>query len=466
MKLLPRCLAAQALLGCLLTLMVTSVEAKIKPKTLAPVWQNYVSIAVDANGTPHAVYQSIDYHLYHAWLDGRRWRHELVDDSSDSGWGNSIAIDAQGNLHVSYGAQRGLGAQKLVYANFSNDQWQITDLGVDGTDTVLKLDQYGQPHIAYGGANTIQHAWNDGAGWHFEDTGLSSGPYRHDFALDSNDRAHLAFSRNYDGHYYGTNEYGNWESTLLDTGNSTPIAIAIDSQNHPHVAAGVAGSVVYYRYDGAGWTSELVIDPADTEYAPVDGLALALDGNDHAHLLIAFYAGVEVSVYAFDNGLDWAAGVVDKNNSGFYPSLTLAPNGVVHGTYCTALIKDKSKAKWVNIALPDLAGVWNDASVTENGDRWNFVGTLAITNNGIKKVAKNSVVLYVSDDAELDEGDTVLPVTVKVKRLKPDATVNVPVKFQYNDSLAGKYLIAVIDPEMRTYDQNMIDNIVTIMLAP
>jgi hypothetical protein len=284
--------------------------------------------------------------------------------------------------------------------------------------------------------------------------------------LDSNDHAHLAFSRNYDGHYYGTNEYGIWESALLDSGNSTPVAIAVDSHNHPHVAAGLTGSVKYYQYDGANWTSELVLDPADTDNAPVDGLALAIDGDDHAHLLMALYLGIDVVVYAFDNGMNWEAGVVDKKNAGFYPTLTLDPNGVAYGTYCTALKKDKSKAKWVRIALPDLAGSWDGVAVTDDGGDWNVTGTLSIKNNGLEKAAKNSVLLYVSDDAEFDESDTVLPGALKVKSLKPDTTVNISVDFQYKTSLAGKYLIALIDPEMVTYDRNMTDNIVTVLVEP
>lgn len=44
--------------------------------------------------------------------------------------------------------------------------------------------------------------------------------------------------------------------------------------------------------------------------------------------------------------------------------------------------------------------------------------------------------------------------------------MNVPVDFQYNTSLAGKYLIVIIDPEMLTYDRNMTDTIVTVLLEP
>jgi hypothetical protein len=128
--------------------------------------------------------------------------------------------------------------------------------------------------------------------------------------------------------------------------------------------------------------------------------------------------------------------------------------------------KNKSKARWVRIGLPDLAGTLNGVTVTEDGGGWNIAGTLAIKNNGLGKAVKNSVQLYVSDNAEFDESDTILPGAIKVKSLKPDTTVNISVDFRYNTSLAGKYLIAVIDPKMVTYDRNMTDNIVTVLLEP
>jgi len=463
-----RWLFAPVILACLLLMAVTSVEGKIKARTLAPVRQNYASIAVDPTGIPHAVYMGTDYHLYHAWLEGKQWKREVVDASSDCGWGNSIAVDAQGDLHVSYRAYRGLGATKLVYATFDGIQWKITDLGVEASDTVLRLDQAGQPHIAYGGNSTIQYAWFDGAAWHFEDTGLGTGPYRHDFVLDGNGHAHLAFSRNSDGHYYGTNGSGSWESTQLGTGDATPVAIAVDSRNHPHVAAGVPGSVKYYQYDGANWSSELILDPValEIENAPVDGVAMTLDADDHAQLLVALYLGIDVSVFVFDNGMGWVGAVLDKKNAGFFPSLTLDSSGVTYGTYCTAQLRDKSKAKWVRIAWPDLAGTWDGIAVTEVDSKWNVAGTLSITNNGLDKAPKTTVHLYLSDDTQFDDGDTLLPTALKVKSLKPDTMVDVSVSFSYDSSLTGKYLIAVIDLDALTGDRNMSDNIVTVELQP
>lgn len=130
-------------------------------------------------------------------------------------------------------------------------------------------------------------------------------------------------------------------------------------------------------------------------------------------------AGKDVNMYAFDNGLDRVAGVVDEKDAGFYPGLMFDPNAVAYGTYCTATKKNKSKAKWVRIGLPDLAGTLDGVTETEDGGGWNVAGTLAIKKYGLGKAVKNSVLLYVSDDAEFDEGDTVLPGALKVYSLNP-----------------------------------------------
>lgn len=481
MKSLLRWLFTPAILACLLSMPLTSVEGKIKPKKLGTIWANYNSIAVDPAGTPHVVYIAPDDHRYHAWFDGRRWQHELLDPNPYTGGVHSLAIDAQGGLHVSYGEVTPLGKSNLIYATLNGTQWDIANLGVVGYHPVLKLDQNGRPHIAYeapdssGGVNagyTIHYAWHDGDNWNFEDTGFvlggpqSSGPNRHDFVLDTQDHAHLAFSHNYDGRYYATNVNGIWESTLLESGNSMPMAIAVDSQNYPHVVAGAPDSVKRYQYDGTNWSSEVILDSTDIGSSSINELALTIDAADREHLLMALNLEVGLSMYAFDNGLDWVQVMLDKKDAGWFPSITLDPNDVVYGTYCAAKNRRNDQAKWVRIALPDLAGSWGGVTLTEDNGIWNVAGTLSITNNGLEMAAKNLVRLYISDDAQFDEGDTFLPVALKVKRLKPEVKVDVPVGFSYDSPLAGKYLIAIIDPDMLTFDRNMADNIVTVELQP
>ena len=87
-------------------------------------------------------------------------------------------------------------------------------------------------------------------------------------------------------------------------------------------------------------------------------------------------------------------------------------------------------------------------------------------NNGSEKSAKTTATLWLSDDSEVGEGDELLPVTFKVKSLKPGGITAIKVNYTHTGSLAGKYLIAVIDPDLLTYDRNLLDNEVAAMLSP
>ena len=93
-------------------------------------------------------------------------------------------------------------------------------------------------------------------------------------------------------------------------------------------------------------------------------------------------------------------------------------------------------------------------------------GTFTLQNNGSDKSAKTTGTLWLSDDTEVGEGDELLPVTFKVKSLKPGGITAIKVNYTHTGSLAGKYLIAVLDPDLLTYDRNLLDNEVAVLLSP
>jgi hypothetical protein len=163
-------IACVALLGCF----VDCAHAKVHPKVLAANNQHVCSVSVDASGIPDIVYQGGDYRLHHAQLVRERWQLEIVDGISDCGWGNSIALDSRGGIHISYGALRDHGPMELVFSYFDGTHWQITDLGLLGSDTVLKLDPHDQPHIFFAGERSLLYARFDGWNWHIEDTHLDA----------------------------------------------------------------------------------------------------------------------------------------------------------------------------------------------------------------------------------------------------------------------------------------------------
>jgi hypothetical protein len=230
--------------------------------------------------------------------------------------------------------------------------------------------------------------------------------------------------------------------------------------------------LVYYSYDGTNWTHETMVDFNDADpsvRANIDThLAMATDSQGRAQVMVPVSLSSgnrygEVSVFVFDDGTGWNGLVVDPKNTGYSPCIALDANDVAYGTYCGALVKNRAaKGKWVRIALPDLTGAWTNVSAAGT----TVTGTLNVTNQGMDKSVKTTAVLWLSDDAILDDGDTLLPVTLKIKSLAPGGTVAVSVNFQYAGTLAGKQLIALIDPEMAVADRDRLDNTIVAPLSP
>jgi hypothetical protein len=451
----------------LLVVVLTAIaEAKVKPKNLATTAQTQSSIAIDPAGFPHVACLGADGNLYHARFDGRTWQREVVDDSQY--YSNAMAIDAQGRIHIVYGVERITSSNvtySLAHAYFDGASWTVTDLPVSGHHPRIALDASGHPHVLFNFSSS--YAAYNGADWQIENTGLSGSWSSDGLALDANGKAHVSANG-----FYATNKSGTWEITQLMTNNAGATAIALDKAGNPHVVVGTGGELVYYNYDGSNWTSETMVNFNDADpgiQANIESaIAMAMDAQGRAQVMVPVYLSAgnrygDVSVFVFDDGTGWNGLLLDLKNTGFYPSIALDSNDVAYVTYCGALVHDRSaKAKWARIALPDLTGGWTNVSVAGTA----VTGTLNVTNQGLDKSDKTVAALWLSDDATLDDGDTLLPVALKIKSLAAGSKIAVPINFQYAGALAGKQLIAVIDPVMATADRNRLDNTVAISLGP
>jgi hypothetical protein len=454
--------------GLLLSLSILPVEAKIKPKALAKTSQIAATLALDPAGQPHCAYQSADYHLFHAKFDGQRWQHELVDATSDCGWDNSIAVDKSGHLHIAYHAERmNPYRQPVCYAYFNGAQWQITELPGNGWQPQLCLDADNRPHIVFSDASYgLHYAHREDTGWEIEPIGFGGGPYPPRFALAPDGVVHLAYAVNSGGIFHLSNETGSWQTTrLADVAGSC--AIAVDRAGNPRIATTESGNLTDHQRDGTNWTSHVLFDASTYPDALPDYVALALDSNDRPHFLAGIYirageGGVETCWYAFDDGRGWSGGPLDAKNAGFYPSLVVDANGIVTGTYCSGLKNNSATTKYVRILRPDLGGEWATPSFGNGA----LTGILNVANHGLDKSATARIGFAVSEDPQFDMGDTILPNTLKLKGLKPGASVALSVNLPSLGAYAGKYLLAVIDADLVTLDANLTDNIVPVLLAP
>lgn len=449
--------------------------AKVKAKNFGSTTQKTASIAFDPAGFPHVAYQGTDYGLYHARFDGKTWQREKIDD--DQYYGNSIAIDSLGRIHILYGAERinGTATYQLMHAYYNGSSWRLTALlseeGNPKFNPRIALNAAGSPRVLFLENSGYRYAKFNGTSWEFEDTGLPWSWYSDGFVLDADGHAHVCFSVNYSGCFYATNASGSWVSTQLSSGSAGATAIALDSAGLPRVVTAEGGALFLHSFDGADWSHETMLDfnDADPDITALiePHMAMEIDDNERARIMLglSLTSGNRYgngAVFIFDNGVFWNALLVDKKG-GFYPDIARDTQGTAVVTYCGALKRgDFTKTKWARIGLPDLTGAWarlglSGATVT---------GTLNVTNQGLDKSDNTIVTLWLSDDAILDDADTELQGVLRLKSLKPGAVISLPVEFTSGNALAGRYLIAVIDPVFNVPDGNWADNLIPTLLAP
>lgn len=137
----------------------------------------WTSMALDNQGRPfisYSIFPTGELRLAH-W-NGNKWETGFIDslDSSPSkvirGMGNSLRIDPQGTLHVSY-----YGERELRYAVQEGDHWviqKVCDLTPRGSwvgyFSSLDLDSAGHPHISFEDGGALRHAYWDGKAWHLQ----------------------------------------------------------------------------------------------------------------------------------------------------------------------------------------------------------------------------------------------------------------------------------------------------------
>jgi hypothetical protein len=142
------------------------------------------SLALSPDGTPNICY--VNYsgtygNLIYSYLNGSNWIMQVVDSGIVNYVCPSLAIDSDGNAHISY------YKDGLVYASLKNSQWSLqivdTDLSytLSGLPSISKLaelvlDKTGDPHICYTFYYAINNAieesikyasWN-GSDWNIQ----------------------------------------------------------------------------------------------------------------------------------------------------------------------------------------------------------------------------------------------------------------------------------------------------------
>lgn len=250
------------------------------------------SIALDSVDQPRIsyYYQNQTHEgIGFARLSGTTWNVELVDNGHGTGALPSLAIDGEGNPHVTYGGDKLKVGGELYYANETGNGWSI-DLRASpaGQSSSLALDSDWYPHIAYdAGVSGLNYSRFTGSRW-IDETLVAEGHISsQSLALDDKGNPHIAFA-----HYVGGSSFdvkyargteNNWSIQTVDYGgNNDIISLALDSTQNPHVFYfdRFNNTVKYAKLTGNNWSIEVV----NLVGYGGGGLSLALDSSDNPHI--------------------------------------------------------------------------------------------------------------------------------------------------------------------------------------
>ncbi len=122
---------------------------------------SHTSLVLDAAGRPYLSYQG-DEGLAYAYYDGTGWQEREVDNDLYGVEDTSLALDTQGQLHISYVQIVCIKLcifYSLRYASQSEGRWLFYPVTADAfAPAPLVLDPAGWPHLVYRSGGGIEYA--------------------------------------------------------------------------------------------------------------------------------------------------------------------------------------------------------------------------------------------------------------------------------------------------------------------
>lgn len=170
----------------------------------SPTAGNDGDIAVDREGNVHISYLDKNVGLKYATNSGGSWVVEVLDHTPNVGWNTSIAVDSNNKVHISYSDPSPIldppGNGYLKYATNASGEWitQVIDDKDAGFFTGIDVDSQDSVHIAYyawdGSRGRLKYATNASGSWVIEtvDENGAVGLYCA-IALDLQDRPHISY---------------------------------------------------------------------------------------------------------------------------------------------------------------------------------------------------------------------------------------------------------------------------------
>jgi len=359
---------------------------------------SFTSLALDSDGNPHiSYYNATGTNLVYTYLDGDNWVKMIADAQAGVGEWTSLDLDSSDRPHISYYDKTN---GNLKYTYYTGAQWinsVVDSVGTVGLGTALKLDSTNKPHISYhdeGGGN-LKYAKYNGAAWEITtvDTYGDVGEWP-SMVLDSSDQPHVSYLQAFTvgavtywvlgyAHFNGAQ----WQNETADDFHGVGIfsSIDVDSNDRPHISYRDGTPEGYLRYiyhDGAQWNRGRVDSEGDCGMYT----SIAVDSSDRPMITHRDGTGQNLRLAYFENDV-WHTEIVDSmGDVGRYSSLVLDDDDIAYVSY-TVGWKDEVRLAMRDTTFPVITSD-NTMAYATTGDNFQF-NISATDNDKVTTIAVN-----------------------------------------------------------------------------
>ncbi len=316
------------------------------------------SMAIDLNNKAHISYfdHTNDAFKYATNSTGA-WTSEMLDNGIGAipyvyfAQDTSLAVDSKNKVHISYFSYT---ESALKYATNTSGSWIITTLDAGsgckyggicaGRHNSIAIDSEDKVHISYQKGNisnySLHYATNVSGQWVIETVDDPNVVNATSIAIDSLDRAHIGYQRFYEMHAVKIS--GSWIKEKVDIagGYGDDSSIAIDSSDSVHISymtkyyGNTRSSLKYATNVSGSWVTRTLQGNISARHR---GTSLAVDSSDKVH--ISYYDDSVYNLkYATNVSGSWEINEVDRYgwntaDPGAYSSLALDSSDRVHISY-------------------------------------------------------------------------------------------------------------------------------------
>jgi hypothetical protein len=252
------------------------------------------------------------------------WQVQLLDARGDAGYSPSLALDANGYPHISYGRlfqDPDETVTYLTYTRWDGVRWSSEVVGNSVSETSIALDSSGRPHIAYttGAGNVLRLASWDGAAWQVQDVDDVDFPQTMalgSLVLDANNLPHIIYntfsnaSANPEFLKYARWDGAAWQIQTVETGLVYESALVIDATGSPHISYAFREEfdtyvLKYARWDGAAWQIEILDGQVEDVGVFLTSLTLDAGGSPHIGYVLDDFNSGDLLKYTYWDGIGW-----------------------------------------------------------------------------------------------------------------------------------------------------------------